>query len=49
MIRHNGKRGRLEGSEKGGITVSTEGWSGMRVVRHNGQHVLLEGSEEGRA
>ena len=30
------------------ITLSTDGWSGVRISWHNGQRGRLEGSEDGR-
>ena len=49
MVGHNGQHDRLDGSEQADTTVSTAGWSGVRMVRHIGQHRWLKGSEEGPA
>ena len=48
MIRHNRQHGRLEGREVG-ITVTTAGWSVVKMGRHNSQRGQLAGSEDDRA
>ena len=58
VVRHNGQHGWLKesvedpvGRELGGagITVSTAGWSGVRIVRDNGQHRRFVWSYDGPA